>query len=605
HPASGFSYRVVWERGQLVVHESYTLPGGERLPTRSAAALLTVGSGRLTFTSLGGRMLDLPDGPAVELFQLPVTRYRAASRWEMSPGYDRPDQRRFDRGISERCMFCHNGPVEPVAGLPYAFRPPLAHGITCERCHGPALAHVRYRQEEDAVGGGAADGDGARAGGDRPAGAGTAATRAADPILVLASLPEERRTEICQSCHLEGAARVLRAGRESIHEYRPGEPLGDLLWIFLEEEPDVELFTHSSHGERLLYGKCRNGAGRPLPCADCHPAHRPSPRDPGSYSKVCLRCHEAQACTRPQRSAAEHRSEKDPCTDCHMSWGGTSDVPHVTTFDHWIRRPLPEPVPGSEPVPDPTLHGVRPHHRGSGRLRPVIGPVHRPADAGEEATARAEAYLDFGRGVEAPELLALSRQALGPALAASPPRAAPWRLLARIEEREGRRQAQCRALQQVVDLELQDAVSWTELGICRGEDGDAAGSRQAFTEALRHAPRTVEALNRLGFLELLANRPTQAKQRYRQALDVDPTMASTHHNLAALHLRQGELPTAEQHWRQALALDPLLAAPVQGLVEVLVRQGKLSEARTWARQAVRLLPGDEVVRRRLAELEGR
>lgn len=615
HPLSGFRYEVAWHDGKLTVSERYSLPDGTELATRSEQAFLTVGSGRFTFTSLGARKIELPDGPALELFQLPVTRYRAASVWAMSPGYDAPRQQRFDRGITERCMFCHNGMVEPVPGRTYAFRPPLAHGIGCERCHGPALEHVRFHEESGAgadsatrrKSGTGAGGQASSPGADGPPAApAPAASRAAgEPLVSLAALSPPRRMEVCQSCHLEGNARVLRQGRQSIFEYRPGQPLADLMWIFMEEDPDPQLFTHSSHGERMVRSRCYTESGQALRCEHCHPAHRLSPKDPGPYNRVCLRCHSLQACTRPARSAAEHRSEKDPCTDCHMRWGGTSDIPHVTTIDHWIRRPMVEPLPGSEAVPDPTIPGVRPHHRGSGRLFPVVGPEGHATAPAEAAAALAAAYFEFAGGANAPDLVSLARQAVQQALAAAPQDAASWRLLAKIEAKSGARSEECRALARAVELDRTDAAAWIGVGTCRGEAGDAEGARQALGEALRCDPRSVMALNRLGYLELRAGRPDEAKRLYERALELDPELASTHHNLAVLHFQQGDLERAEGSWRRAVTLDPLLPQPVEGLVEVLVRQGKREEALRWARQAARLLPGDRLVQKRLAELQGK
>ena len=584
HPASGFRYSVNLEAGRLVVRESYDLPGGQRLRTMERSARLTVGSGRLTFTSIWGRDILLASGPAVELFQLPVTRYTSASFWDMSPGYDRPDHLRFDRGISERCMFCHNGMMEPVPGRAYAFRPPLAHGIGCERCHGPGRRHVLLHEEE----GEQADGAARQAG--------------QDPIVNPENLPPERAMDICCSCHLEGRARVLRRGRKSIYEYRPGEPLGDHLYVFAQQDSDPEIFTHSSHGERFLLSRCVKESSGRLVCAHCHEGHRPSPRDPSPYNAVCMRCHAAESCSRRTRTRAERKGPKDPCTDCHMVWGGTSDIPHVSTIDHWIRRPSPDRLPGQEAVPDPTEHGVHPHHRGSRRLVLLTEPVSRPDTPGERAGAFAQAYLEYGHGVDDPRIIKLALAAVRRALAVEPGRASLWRSLAQAQEMAGQQAAACRALQQAAALEREDPGTWVMLGICRASNGRLTAARTAFAEALRLDPRSTEALNRMGFLEFARGKPERAIELYLQVLKLDPELSGTHHNRAVLHLGQGDLAQAETSWRRAVQLDPTRVPAVEGLREVLARQGKAAEALLFARQAARLRPEDLEAQRRLAGL---
>lgn len=567
HSASGLRYRVRLDaQGRLAVQETVLGLPASALQAQERSAALTVGSGRRTFTSLWARPLEVAGGPAVELRQLPVTRYRAASRWTMSPGYDRADHQRFDRGVTERCLFCHNGMASPVAGAPYGFHTPLPEGIGCERCHGPGRAHVLLH-EGPGVG---------------PDGV--------DPIVQPADLSPERRADVCNACHLEGRARVLRRGRSSVYDFRPGEALGDALWVFAEAEPSPGLFTHSSHGERLALSACvKASPAGALDCGRCHPAHSASPRDPGPYNAVCLGCHTPSACSRPLERRADHKGPKDPCTDCHMVWSGSSDIPHVSTIDHWIRRPAPGAQPSlGDPLADPTVVGARPHHRGARRLVAVVEPVARPASRGERLAAEAEAYLEYGHGTGDSVLAARARDAASAATGEEPGQVGHWRLLARAEGRVGDHGAACAAWQQVVALQRDDAEAWLEVSTCRAARRQRAGARQALQEALRGDPRSAEALNRLGFMEMQAGRMDAAAARYAASLAVDPELASTHHNLAALRLLQGDPAAAEQAWRRSVSLDPHQAIAVEGLVEVLRRQGRADEAQLFAGHLQRL-----------------
>jgi len=586
HAPSGLRYAVrLGEQGRLEVQETVAALPPPLLEPVTHRAALTVGSGRLTFTSLWARPLDLPGGAAVQLRQLPVTRFRAASRWDMSPGYDRPDHQRFDRGVTERCFFCHNGVAAPVPGVEYAFRTPLPHGIGCERCHGPGRAHVLLHE-------------GAGPSPERP-----------DPVVNPTDLSPGPRADVCNACHLEGRARVLRQGVASIYAFRPGQALGDSIWVFAEAEPSPELFTHSSHGERLALSACVKGSpAGALDCGRCHPAHSASPREPTPYNTVCLGCHTPQACTRPLKRRADHKGPKDPCTDCHMVWSGSSDIPHVSTIDHWIRRPRPsaEVVVGGQ-LADPTAVGAKPHHRGARRLVPLVGPSERPASPAERLAAEAEAYLEYGHGTGDPELAGRARRAAKAAVDLEPGQVRRWRLLARAAGRQGDRRGACEAWLHVVALQRDDVAAWLEVAACRGASGQRAGARAALEEALRAAPDNPEALNRIGFMALQAGRLEEAAGRYQAALRADPELAATHHNLAALRLLQGDIDQAERSWRRAVGLDSRQARAVEGLLEVLLRQGRALDAVPFARHLGELLPRDRLAWervRRVAEAAG-
>jgi len=544
-----------------------------------------VGSGRLTFTSLGAAPWPGSADQELRLFQLPVTHYRTARRWAMSPGYDRPGQQRFGREISAQCLFCHTDAQRPLPGRASSYRRPLGLGLRCARCHGPGEEHVRYRQAAATP----ADPRGARA------------EPRTDPLVFLTRLPEDRRQDVCLACHLEGSARVLRQGRESIQDFRPGEPLGDLLLVFREDPPEERLFTHSSHGERFLLSPCAQTPDAPLRCRECHPPHGPSPKDPLSYTRVCLRCHRPEGCTRVPRLAAERKSAKDPCIDCHMTWDGTSDIPFIASIDHRIQRPAERGSAGAG-TGEPTTHVLRTRPRDELRLVRVTHPQQLPAEPGELDAAEAEALLEVAREEPAPRLLRQATAALDRAEAAAPSSLRWLRLRARLQQAQGQHAERCRTLGRIVAVDRRDHASWLALGICRGERGDPQGAGTALAEALRLEPNLVEARNRLAFLRLLQGDPAGAARGYQEALARDPTNAALHANLAVLRFQQGELGPAEQSWQEAVRLDPTLAPAVEGLREVQARQGRPGEALRWARQAARLLPTDLTAQRRLGEL---
>ena len=78
------------------------------------------------------------------LFESPLSYY-AASGWGMSPGYENLRAPDFYRAVRPPCLFCHTGEALPIPGTLNAYRDPpfRTESITCERCHGPAAAHLR------------------------------------------------------------------------------------------------------------------------------------------------------------------------------------------------------------------------------------------------------------------------------------------------------------------------------------------------------------------------------------------------------------------------------------------------------------------------------
>ena len=116
------------------------------------------------------------------LYQAPINYYTAKNGWEMSPGYSQLREMELNHPVDSTCLFCHASRLQPaLKGTVNRFvaAPFLQDGVGCERCHGPGSDHVR--------------GLGA--------------------MINPGKLTGERRDSICVQCHLEGEARIARAGR--------------------------------------------------------------------------------------------------------------------------------------------------------------------------------------------------------------------------------------------------------------------------------------------------------------------------------------------------------------------------------------------------------
>ncbi|HEY0161417.1 MAG TPA: hypothetical protein VGB69_01955, partial [Edaphobacter sp.] len=101
HQASGLSYRMV-ERDGKFYQRRFMLEDGKEVNVVEKQVDYILGSGNHARTYLH----RTPQGRLVEL---PVSWYvERSGYWNMSPGFDRPDQPDMHGPIGPECMFCHN-----------------------------------------------------------------------------------------------------------------------------------------------------------------------------------------------------------------------------------------------------------------------------------------------------------------------------------------------------------------------------------------------------------------------------------------------------------------------------------------------------------------
>ena len=252
-----------------------------------------VGSGTHAF----GYLIDLGN----HLFQSPLG-YFAGRGWAMSPGYETSKAPDFYRPVTPECLFCHSGRALPVAGSLNTYRdPPFeAEAITCERCHGPAEAHLRAPLP------------------------GT--------IVNPAKLPPRARDSVCEQCHLNGEERVPNPGKQ-LADFHPGENLEDVFSVYVyassvdPEHPDPLRVV--GQVQRLALSRCARESGGKLWCGTCHDPHV-QPADSKAYFRArCLGCH-------GDALLKTHSKPDLDCAGCHMPRRPVTDGAHTIFTDHRI-----------------------------------------------------------------------------------------------------------------------------------------------------------------------------------------------------------------------------------------------------------------------------
>jgi tetratricopeptide (TPR) repeat protein len=237
------------------------------------------------------------------LFQAPASYYASRRAFGVSPGYQQDHTLDFDRPVTPECLFCHAGQTRPVRGTINRYQDPpfFAESISCERCHGPAEAHLA-----------------------RPV---------ANNIVNPARLPSRARDSVCEQCHLSGEARVLHPGR-SFGDFVPGRDLEEVFSVYVYGgAADSRDFKVVSQAEQLVLSQCAQASKGRMWCGSCHNPHERPVDVQQYYRERCLSCH-------GKTLLARHQAPVENCAGCHMPRRASSDIAHTSFSDHRIlRRP--------------------------------------------------------------------------------------------------------------------------------------------------------------------------------------------------------------------------------------------------------------------------
>ncbi len=296
--------------GRVFHHEIMLDKDGQPIYDQEVEIRYVLGSG-----TRGRAYLIYENG---QFFQSSLGWYSSEGKWDLSPGYPPDRHPRFSRRLGEGCFYCHVGRMQ-TAGSPdrFAEQPFPEPGIGCERCHGPGQEHVAFHQ-------------------------GGASPTETDRIINPARLDPERREDVCNHCHLQGDAAVLRYGRRHT-DFRPGQRLEDIWVVFVAGER-IRGEGHTlavSQVQQMRASACFQKSRGLFGCTSCHDPHRePSETERVAfYRQRCNFCHNEHGCSLPleQRLA---KSAEDSCIECHMPTLSAADVPHTAQTDHRVlRRP--------------------------------------------------------------------------------------------------------------------------------------------------------------------------------------------------------------------------------------------------------------------------
>ena len=503
------------------------------------------------------------------LVELPLAWYaeKGASSgfWAMNPGYDRPDHVSFTRAVTYGCMFCHNAipdiPADKTQpGSEPVFPERLPEGIDCQRCHGPGGKHVESVE----------------------AGASVEDVRKA--IVNPARLSADRQLEVCLQCHLETTSfrlpnSIVRFDRGPF-SYQPGEPLADFMLHFdhAQGSGHDDKFEIAGAAYRLRQSACFLKSEGALGCTKCHNPHD-IPRGPAAaahYTTVCRQCHGASF---DQLVVSGRHTRSGDCTGCHMPKRRTDDVVHAVMTDHYIQRRKPArdllaPIPERAETEDNAYRG------------PVVlyypQAMTQAADKDlYSAVAQVSQKTNLKQGIE-DLTTAIEKH--------RPVRMEFYLQLANAWKDSGQIDNALPLYEEAVRLEPRSLIALQRLGFALRSLGRTAEAGEVLKRALAVDGRDAASWHQLGLVYLDQRSGSDALSAFQKAVELDADLFEAHNSLGGLWLETGNMLRAEPAFREAIAIRPDYAEAHSNLANVLASTNRFPEARYHFEAAFRFKP---------------
>jgi hypothetical protein len=229
-----------------------------------------------------------------KLYQLPLSWFTSIHSWANSPGFP-IGRAHFGRVIESRCFECHASYIGrelvPSGALTVSENldsNSIVYGINCERCHGPALNHVTFQQENPAA-------------------------KEGRYITSIKSLSRQQQLDVCAMCHSGNDQETQR----TLFAFVPGDTLSHFYYPdfgLSKPLPDV----HGKQMQLLRSSRCFRESQ--LTCTTCHDSHRQEGNAMAGFIAKCMGCHQNSAHAAGMMKAGEpaDSSQAGNCISCHM-----------------------------------------------------------------------------------------------------------------------------------------------------------------------------------------------------------------------------------------------------------------------------------------------
>lgn len=505
-------YKPIHKGNSFAVKE-FRLEGKDTIHQRTESIDYFIGSGNQTRSYLFKR-----NG---YLFEIPITWYSKKKIWDLSPGYEGGQNNRFSREIGSACMQCHVSGFDYIPQSLNRYRS-VGHALACESCHGNVADHMASMAERDSA-------------------------KRKYPVS-LARQPVKVQFDVCRQCHLEGIK--VRKHDAKPGGFVPGRLLSDFDAVFIPTTASQSEFGFASHAERLQQSQCFQQSAGKMNCTTCHAPHGSPETGKEMYNLSCRNCHSQGH----EKICAVNSSASADCKSCHMQVSGTSDIPHVRSTDHFIRRNLKKAI-------EPESKALT--------FRNFAG---KQSDNRDEASAKLQYAETHGK----PELL---NEIVSYVNQLQLEEQLKYYYLSGNEWRNKLDTSSFSSSKSGYSL-----FYWSQLK-------DRAGLPGAFSmlqKACESAPHRTEFWFRLAIKKL--NLGLSAEADFQRVINLQPDHAQALCNLGFLQLEKRQYTLAEANLRQAIRSSPDYVLANENLARCLMEQGKFSEARSILKQLMKQFP---------------
>ncbi|MDX5346928.1 MAG: tetratricopeptide repeat protein, partial [Hymenobacteraceae bacterium] len=328
----------------------------------------------------------------------------------------------------------------------------------------------------------------------------------------------------------------------------PGMALANFWDVFLPVAEDQSVFGFASHAERLQQIPCFIQSGQKLTCNTCHNSHKALDKNALQfYTEKCQSCHA------PVTFDADHKNVKTgdkSCVSCHMPKSGTTDIPHVSSTDHFIRVVKEKP---QEPEPQQTSKLVtfksftREQHEGEFDREQVLANMIYFEQVEHKAgyLERVEKHLDKLDFEKKIKFAYLSNQQPAVDLSTVTPASVsdPYTVF---------------YISQILKRSNQPHLNWAE-------------------RAVQLAPANLDFMFYLGQAYDDARQPQQAINWYQKVIELQPYYRQALVNLGYIYLTQGQYQKALELTEQALKADPNYRLAKENQVNIFLQMGQLQK----------------------------
>ena len=227
-------------------------------------------------------------------FQMPVSYISALHQWTGSPGYSFSNLN-FDRPVLQECFGCHSSFAE---GDPHGLsgfnqqQNSWVFNIDCERCHGPAAAHVQFHTSHPEE-------------------------KHAMFLISFQSLNRSQKIDLCAICH-SGTKHILL---KSTFAFKMGDSLSSFM---IPLSTGDQLDVHGNQTQLLSQSKCFRMSN--LDCSTCHDIHINQRGLTKSFNDRCQSCHAPDKRFCKMATGSNTFFLQSNCTGCHMPLQASSAI---------------------------------------------------------------------------------------------------------------------------------------------------------------------------------------------------------------------------------------------------------------------------------------